>query len=422
MTIEEELEEFRHWLTHKERPVRESTVEAYTERLQHLVDYCRDRGIDSFKPGELGVEALEGFRDAMIDREKAGYKNVEGLLMAAKVLVKWSEDPSKANRLTWRPERWSALSYHGPTRQRRRKRVQELPMLMPSDVLELMSIAAECSRKTSSTRNAALIAVMYSSGARLSEAVSMRVKDVYREGKTWRVRFPDSKHPAGTRTGYLTQFAGDKTILRWVHARRQTARDMDEPLFLTSGNRAMTSEGFQSYWRRVTEKAIQRGGELAEKMQRARDLAVAAHLLRHSRGKWLGQMKNWQYAPLKAWLGDETDQMVGHYVQAGGVEAQLARERGEAPEEAYEEPESRCTICGVYVLPGDNYCPACGAPLSDEAKAHEVGMGRQFQTLVEQVEELRELAGLSSPDEPDASRGVKGVKAAKKEIREGVAG
>jgi integrase len=364
--------------------------------------------------------ALEAYRDAMIDREKAGYKGVDNLLIAARILVKWSEDPSKASQATWRPDRLAALAYQGATQQRRRRRARELPMLTPSDALELMSIAAECSRK--STRNAALIALMYSSGARLSEAVSMRVKDVYREGKTWRVRFPESKHPAGTRTGYLTQFAGDQTILRWLHARREAAASVEEPLFLTSGNRAMRSEAFHAYWRRVSEKVIQRGGELGEKLQRASDLGAAAHLLRHSRGKWLGQMKNWQYAPLKAWLGDETDQMVGHYIQAGGVEAQLARERGEAPEEAYEEPESRCTICGVYVLPGDNYCPACGAPLSDEAKAHEVGMGRQFQTLVEQVEELRELAGLSSPDEPDASRGVKGVKAAKKEIREGVAG
>jgi len=394
MTLQGELEEFEHWLTHKSRPVRESSVIAYRKKLAHLVQFCEDQGIDTFSPDKLTAAKVKQFKDTLLDRAKNGARDTRELVIATRILLKWAEgNPDEAEHADFKTRRTEALRYNGMDMARRAARLERIPMITPKEAETLMQIASDTGWKKHSARTAALIALMYSSGARVDEAVNVRVKDVARDTteKCWKVYFPKSKHVAHSRVGFLTQFSGDRILLEWVEARKKTAKTSDEPLFLTASNERFTTSDFRALWKRLRREAIKTGGELGEKMQLCQDLRLAGHMLRHGRAKFLARAKGWNFSQVQSWLGDKKTSMVSVYCTPGGVPEKLAQERGDKVESLYDEPESRCPHCKTFTMPGDNFCAACGQALNPEiAKRLDKGMDT-IQELVK-AEVQRQLS------------------------------
>jgi len=401
--LEQRWAEFADWLRTKDRPIRESSIRVYRQRIEYFFDFLQ--GLEARDFDELTVRDVRRYKAQILQRQNNGFKIAADVLTVARTFLKWVADPEQAEQRGFDSKLSAALRYSARmTRERRENRLHDLPILTEDDVLRLMEIAKKVGKKKLSARNSALIALMYSSGARISEALSMRIKDLYYDptAKVWRCHFPESKHPAGESTGLLTDFPGDAELLAWRAAREKTAESLEEPLFLDAYNKRLTIFGWYHAFQKVIRVAMEEDDELAQKLRIAKRLHAMNHLLRHSRAKLLGQYRNWQYASLKEWLRDKQDKMVGYYVQTGGAARQLARERaarrGEEfeEEEVYNEPEIRCPACKSYVLRTYHFCPVCGVPLSQNGKKiHEVRRELARAADKETVESiLKELSDL----------------------------
>ncbi len=370
MSLDAELEDFEAWLLGS-RGVRPSSAKVYLSKSKNLTRFLQARGIDTFSPAHLTPELLREFRSESMAAESSGKKDVKEVLQACRMLVKWSDNPVEAEERGFRTDRTKALKYpsNGSTRDRRFARLERLPMLTPEHVVKLMAIAKKVvPYKMHSKRNSALIACLYSSGGRLSEVLSMRVRDFSfnEEKKAWECFFPRSKHRARERVGWLSGFAGDNEVIEWWRARKKACRSEDEPLFVTARNKRLYAANFYHLYSQIKTQAAEEDGELRDTFSKVDRERIAAHLFRHSRAKFLGRMKGWTFAPLQQWLGDKDKDMVLWYCQPGGIEAQLAKDRGEKAS-TYAEPEIACPSCGAYWSPGSNYCQNCGEPMSPTA-------------------------------------------------------
>jgi len=139
----------------------------------------------------------------------------------------------------------------------------------PPEVLseaEAIALLKACStRAPTGVRNRALIAVLWRCGLRISEALSLELRDVDLEAGTVRVR-----HGKGDRSrtvGIDEQTAA--LLARWLDRRRQLSPGARAPIFCTLAGRRLDT----SYVRRLLPRLARKAGI---------DRRVHAHGLRHT--------------------------------------------------------------------------------------------------------------------------------------------
>ncbi len=144
---------------------------------------------------------------------------------------------------------------------------------LPGEVLEAAEVVAlirTCGRGPAGVRNAALIAIMFGAGLRVSEALALRVSDLNLNTGTVRVR-----HGKGDRARTVALDASAQAYVeRWIGKRDQLGLNGRSPLFCTISK----GEGFggtidSSYVRRALPRLAGRAG-----LERR----VHPHALRHS--------------------------------------------------------------------------------------------------------------------------------------------
>ncbi len=168
-------------------------------------------------------------------------------------------------------EPWDEYRPHPPDAARanvRRRRAKPRRRLPPEvlDDNEVRALMAACSPVApSGLRNRALIAILYRGGLRVSEALSLRPKDVDRATGALRVLFGKGgrARTAGLDPGALA------VLRRWMDARRQWSVNGVHPIFCTRSGRPTTT----AYIRRLLPRLGRKAG--IEKR-------VHAHGLRHT--------------------------------------------------------------------------------------------------------------------------------------------
>lgn len=144
---------------------------------------------------------------------------------------------------------------------------------LPGEVLEASEVAAlirACGRGPSGVRNAALIAVMFGAGLRVSEALALRVSDLDLNRGTVRV-----KHGKGDKARTVALDASCQAYVeRWISKRTTLGLNGRQPLFctITRGDRFGHTMD-TSYVRRALPRLAAKAG-----LERR----VHPHALRHS--------------------------------------------------------------------------------------------------------------------------------------------
>lgn len=144
---------------------------------------------------------------------------------------------------------------------------------LPGEVLgadEVTALIRACGRGPSGIRNAALIAIMFGAGLRVSEALDLKASDLDLRNGTVRVR-----HGKGDRARTVALDASAQAYIeRWLGKREQLGLSGRQPLFCTiSRNERFGSRLDSSYVRRLLPRLATRAGILRR---------VHPHALRHS--------------------------------------------------------------------------------------------------------------------------------------------
>jgi integrase/recombinase XerD len=144
---------------------------------------------------------------------------------------------------------------------------------LPGEVLEAWEVIAlirACGRGPAGVRNAALIAIMFGAGLRVSEALALKVSDLNLNNGTVRVR-----HGKGDRARTVAIDASAQAYVeRWLGRRERLGLNGRQPLFCTISK----GDGFggpidSSYVRKALPRLAARAGL---------DRRVHPHALRHS--------------------------------------------------------------------------------------------------------------------------------------------
>jgi len=123
----------------------------------------------------------------------------------------------------------------------------------PLNPQEARDLLRACSRRApTGIRNAALIAVLYRGGLRVSEAIALQPKDVDRDHGTVRVL-----HGKGNRARTVGLDAGSFALVeRWLAKRKARGIKASAPLFCTLDGRTLDS----SYVRHAIKRLAARAG------------------------------------------------------------------------------------------------------------------------------------------------------------------
>ena len=144
---------------------------------------------------------------------------------------------------------------------------------LPGEVLEAAEVVAlirACGRGPAGVRNAALIAIMFGAGLRVSEALALKLSDLNLNNGTVRVR-----HGKGDRARTVALDASAQAYVeRWIGRREQLGLNGRQPLFctITKGD-GLGGAMDSSYVRKALPRLAARAG-----LERR----VHPHALRHS--------------------------------------------------------------------------------------------------------------------------------------------
>ena len=229
------------------------------------------------------------------------------------------------------------------------KSTRKLPEdLLTKEDIDRMIAAADLSR------DKALVAVLYESGARRGELVNCRLKDVRANPNGFHIRL-DGK--TGARQ-VLVHFY--QTYLRdWINA-HPIKDDPNAPLFgKFESQKYIALDGAAIYY-------------LITKIARAAGIKGRCHphLFRHSIAT--NMAKTLTENQLKARFGwDQSSNVTAVYVHLSGKDVDDALLESYGIIEKKKDDGTKvnvCVRCRDQVSPGIKYCPTCGEPLIEEAK------------------------------------------------------
>jgi integrase/recombinase XerD len=244
------IEKFLSYVT-VEKGLSKNTVDSYAFDLKAFAKYLASKGKDmqSFErkdiTGCMGVMKDSSSSTAAICRFISTIKGFSKFLIIEKII---DEDPSEGIRT---PKQWERLP----------------KALGLEDIKKLLNINGEVSTLSGNPlyiRNSAMFELMYSSGLRVSEIISIKINDVNFEAGFLKVFGKGSKERVVPMNGRAAQ-----KIKKYMgELRKQLLAGKDSPyLFITSRGAPMTR---QRFW-----QAIKEFGD-------ASGIVLSPHTLRHS--------------------------------------------------------------------------------------------------------------------------------------------
>ncbi len=228
-----------------ERGLSKNTVESYRLDLKGFNEFLKNRGIslETFRKQEI-IDYISHKRDngiaaSSICRLVSSVKGFTKFLIIEKII---SDDPTETIKT---PERW-----------------QRVPKALSFDeIRELLDINENSS---SYLRDTAMLELMYSSGLRVSEIISLKVNNINYEGGFLRVMGKGSKE----RVVPLNERAKEKIQKYVLQLRHKLLKNKQSPyLFLTNRGLPMTR---QRFWQALKRLADQAG------------IRISPHVIRHS--------------------------------------------------------------------------------------------------------------------------------------------
>jgi len=230
-------------------------------------------------------------------------------------------------------------------------------------------------------RDKALISLLYESGARLGEMLSLRLKHIEPHEKGTYIHFPEGK--TGARK-ILVVFSG-MYLNNWLitHPERNN-REAYVWCQLQPPHKQLSFGSFRT----VLKKAAKRAG-----IQKK----VNPHSFRHAQATELA--KDFTEQQMKNYLGwVQESKMAATYVHLSGRDmdaAVLAKNGIEIDKRDTRLKPSECPRCHKMIPPNAVYCGFCGLPLTGEATdENKKALENLLQGLKAHPEILLELAGI----------------------------
>lgn len=228
-----------------ERGLSRNTVESYRLDMKGFIEFLnrRNKEAEAFKRDDI-IDYISERRDkgvaaSSICRLLSTIKGFARFLIIEKVIF---EDPTETIRT---PEKWQRLPHASSF----------------SDINELLQ--AEF-KNAAFLRDTAMLELMYSSGLRVSELISIKINDVNYEGGFLRVMGKGSKE----RVVPMNERAKTKMLRYMLELRTKMLKKKQSPyLFLTNRGAPMTR---QRFWQTLKKLAEQAG------------IKISPHIIRHS--------------------------------------------------------------------------------------------------------------------------------------------
>lgn len=258
--------------------------------------------------------------------------------------------------------------------------------MLPEEILTEDDVKTLVENATN-LRDKAFILVLYESGCRIGELLSLRIKNVQFDeygaqlivyGKT------------GMRRVRIISSAPKLALWMDNHSLRENP---DAPLWITLGSNSRNQQLLYSSAKTMLKKVAKRSGIKKR---------VYPHLFRHSRATHLS--KHLTEAQLKQHFGwTQSSKMASIYVHLSGrdVDGALLRLQGMRPQEKIEESKLKvmiCSRCGNKNSPSSKFCNRCGFPLEvkvaislDQARAR---LDSLLNKLTEDPQKLDKLLNL----------------------------
>jgi integrase len=251
----------------------------------------------------------------------------------------------------------SIIEYKKP-----RNKLKRSDLLSHEDIYKLVSMA-------DSTMYKALIMLGYESGARPSELLELKVKDVDIKGNYGYISIPMTKTVSRT----FPIFLSVPYITDWLDI--HPVRHPDAYLWYSHTGRPLYYDAYRIYLRRLMNKA----GIKTEYKK--------PYILRHTR---ITEMC--RYLPsriVKKIFGIKDDKTLDYYEHLAmqDVEDSLLGFYGEKPRNS--DPYIKCRVCGTVNLPVQKYCAKCQYPLSKEAEIISYPALLEHKDLRDEIKQLR---------------------------------
>lgn len=228
-----------------ERGLSSNTVGSYRLDLKGFSEFLNQRGkaVEAFNKDDI-IDYISERRDrgvaaSSVCRLVSCLKSFTKFLIIEKIIF---EDPTETIRT---PERWQRLP--------RASSFEDINSLLTAEI-----------KNKSFLRDSAMLELMYSSGLRVSEIISLKINNINYEGGFLKVMGKGSKE----RVVPMNDRAKTK-IHRYMHElRHKLLKKKQSPyLFLTNRGSAMTR---QRFWQALKKLAAQTGIE------------ISPHVIRHS--------------------------------------------------------------------------------------------------------------------------------------------
>jgi integrase len=231
------------------------------------------------------------------------------------------------------------------TTQKRRDKIMPEQLLSEEDVIRLLDAA-------NNARDKAAIALLYDSGIRIGELLSMKRKDVDLEGNPAHIVVNGKTGPRRIPILFSVPYIS-------VYLNEQKMRKPDEYLWNVAGSWAgLTQRADYSAIRMMLQRVAAKAGV---------DKRVNPHSFRHSRAtNYANRLTEAQLKQLFGWTGDS--KMASVYVHLSGrdVDSAVLQANGYEPVKV-QAPQLKvqlCPRCHFANGPDAQYCTRCGSPLS----------------------------------------------------------
>jgi integrase len=242
-------------------------------------------------------------------------------------------------------------------------------LLSELDILKMLKACEIGESQLIVKRNRCLIALLYESGARLSEILGLKIEDVmptdygfkiFVHGKTGRRGIPII-----TAAPYLKDWLD-------VHP---LAEDKEAPLFVTTENpiRPLSKASVH-----LIVKSLAKHAGINKR--------IYPHLFRHSRATQLAGMVTEPFLrKLGGWSPTSSAVYQYLHLSEADVESQLKRIYGieEKPSEMLKPME--CSFCKEYNPPHLTFCRRCGRPLKPQTVLNELDQAHQINQEVDEL-------------------------------------
>ncbi|MCX6801232.1 MAG: tyrosine-type recombinase/integrase, partial [Candidatus Diapherotrites archaeon] len=238
---------------------------------------------------------------------------------------------------------------YSPLTRRIRTTVKMKDMKLPSELISPEE-AEQLINATDTSRDRALIHLLWESGARVGEAANLKIKDLeFKKGECRAILTGKT----GSRRVLLLECVRD--IQNYVKVRN--AKSPEDYLFVLEGNR---NKGKQ-----ITYGGVARViDDIKEKINMKKRLHP--HLFRHSRATYLASkgLSEAQLCMIFGWIIGS--KQVRTYIHLSGAQVESAYKKiyGMQKQEETEPQLIRCQVCGEFNPPKNDSCQNCYNPLT----------------------------------------------------------